>query len=90
MRPRIGIEKLGAYPGSLVLPMRALFEARGHDYTQIRDVMMIDERSVNPGWEDPVTMVVAPLSLLLVAAIACLFPAWRASQADPAVALHHD
>jgi len=49
MRPRIGIEKLGAYPGSLVLPMRALCEARGHDYTQIRDVMMIDERSVNPG-----------------------------------------
>jgi ABC-type antimicrobial peptide transport system permease subunit len=39
---------------------------------------------------DPVTMVLAPLSLLLVATIACLFPAWRASQADPAVALHHD
>ena len=39
---------------------------------------------------DSVTMVVAPLSLLFVAAIACLFPAWRASQADPAVALHHD
>jgi len=65
MRPRIGIEKLGAYPGSLVLPMRALFEARGHDYTQIRDVMMIDERSVNPGWEDPVTMVVNAAKPLL-------------------------
>ena len=65
MRPRIGIEKLGAYPGSLVLPMRALFEARGHDYTQIRDVMMIDERSVNPGWEDPVTMAVNAAKPLL-------------------------
>ena len=49
MTPRIGIEKLAAYPGSLVLPMRALCEARGHHFAQIRDVMMIDERSVNPG-----------------------------------------
>jgi hydroxymethylglutaryl-CoA synthase len=49
----------------MALDMRALCEARGHDPKDIRDVMMIDERSVNPPWEDPVTMAVnAALPLL--------------------------
>jgi 3-hydroxy-3-methylglutaryl CoA synthase len=64
-KPRVGIEKLAAYPGSLALSMKALCDARGHDLANIRDVMMIDERSVNPEWEDPVTMAVnAALPLL--------------------------
>ncbi|HEY4059906.1 MAG TPA: hydroxymethylglutaryl-CoA synthase [Kofleriaceae bacterium] len=58
MTQRIGIEKLAAYPGSLALAMPALCAARGHDLTDIRDTMMIDERSVNVPWEDPVTMAV--------------------------------
>jgi 3-hydroxy-3-methylglutaryl CoA synthase len=60
----VGIEKLRAYPGTLALPMAALCTARGHDLADIRDVMMIDERSLNVPWEDPVTMAVnaaAPL-----------------------------
>jgi hydroxymethylglutaryl-CoA synthase len=55
---RVGIEKLRAYPGSLSLPMPALCAARGHDPANIRDVMMIDERSLNVEWEDPVTAAV--------------------------------
>ena len=39
---------------------------------------------------DPVTLVAAPLMLLVVASVACLIPSWRASQADPAVALRYD
>jgi hydroxymethylglutaryl-CoA synthase len=54
----VGIEKLRVYPGSLALSMRALCEARGHDLADIRDTMMIDERSLNVPWEDPVTMAV--------------------------------
>jgi hydroxymethylglutaryl-CoA synthase len=54
----VGIEKLSAYPGSLVLPMASLCAARGREPAAVRDTMMIDERSLNVGWEDPVTMAV--------------------------------
>jgi hydroxymethylglutaryl-CoA synthase len=55
---KIGIEKARVYPTSMALDMRLLCEARGQDPKHIRDVMMIDERGVNPPWEDPVTMAV--------------------------------
>lgn len=55
---RVGIDKLRVHPGSLALPMPALCEARNHDPRDIRDVMMVDERSLNVPWEDPVTMAV--------------------------------
>ncbi|MBK8942191.1 MAG: hydroxymethylglutaryl-CoA synthase family protein [Polyangiaceae bacterium] len=62
---RVGIEKIRVYPTSMALRMDRLCAARGHDLADIRDVMMIDERSVNPPWEDPVTMAVnAALPLL--------------------------
>jgi hydroxymethylglutaryl-CoA synthase len=54
----IGIEKLRAYPGSLALAMADLCEARGREPSEIRDTMMVDERSLNVPWEDPVTMAV--------------------------------
>jgi hydroxymethylglutaryl-CoA synthase len=38
--------------------MERLCAARRHDLKNIREVMMIDERGVNPPWEDPVTMAV--------------------------------
>jgi hydroxymethylglutaryl-CoA synthase len=53
-----GIEKIRAYPGSLVLDIQKLGAARGHDPVELHDTMMIDERSLNPVWEDPVTMAV--------------------------------
>lgn len=55
---RVGIEKLRAYPGTLSLSMADLCRARDHDPGDIRDVLMIDERSLIPTWEDPVTMAV--------------------------------
>jgi 3-hydroxy-3-methylglutaryl CoA synthase len=54
----VGIEMLAAYPGTLALSMPALCAARGHDPADIRDTMMLDERSLNVPWEDPVTMAV--------------------------------
>jgi len=65
MRIRAGIEKIGVYPCSLALKMSDLCAARGHDLADIRDTMMIDERSVNPVWEDPVTMAVNAANLML-------------------------
>jgi 3-hydroxy-3-methylglutaryl CoA synthase len=58
MTCRVGIEKLRVYPGSLALSMADLCKARGHDIGDIRDDMMVDERSLNVPWEDPVTMAV--------------------------------
>ncbi len=54
----VGIDRIRAYPGSLALSMTALCEARGREPSEIRDTMMIDERSLNVPWEDPVTMAV--------------------------------
>lgn len=55
---RVGIEKARVYPTSMALSMDRLCAARSYDRDNIRDVMMVDERSVNPPWEDPVTMAV--------------------------------
>lgn len=56
--PRVGIETLRIYPGSLVVDIQKLAAARGRDPIELHDTMMIDERSLNPVWEDPVTMAV--------------------------------
>jgi len=63
--PRVGIEKLRVYPCSMALDMEKLCAARGHDPADIRDTMMIDQRSVNPPYEDPVTMAVNAANALL-------------------------
>jgi len=39
---------------------------------------------------DPVSMAGAPLALILIAVLACLIPARRALNIDPAIALRHD
>lgn len=57
-RRPVGIDRARVYPSSLALGMRELCRARGADEAELREVMMIDERSVNPPWEDPVTMAV--------------------------------
>ncbi len=58
MSARVGIEKIRVEPTSLALDMRELCAARGHDWADIRDVMMIEERGVCAPWEDPVTLAV--------------------------------
>ena len=78
MRRAVGIEKICVHPGTLALDLRALACARGDDPARVCDAMMIDTRSLNPPWEDPVTLAVnacrdltdeerASVGLLLVA-----------------------
>lgn len=57
-RERVGIEKIRAYPCSAALNYRTLAEARGEDPDHPTKLLMMDERAVNPAWEDPVTMAV--------------------------------
>ena len=64
MKP-VGIDKIRVWPGSLALPMEALCKARGRSVDEARDVLMVDERSVNPPWEDPVTMAVNAADAML-------------------------
>jgi len=55
---RVGIEKICAYPGTLSLDLEDLARARDHDPADIRDNLLLRSRSLNPLWEDPVTMAV--------------------------------
>ncbi len=61
----VGIEKLRVYPGSLALDIRALCAARGMDAERTAADLMIDQRSVNPPWEDAVTLGVNAAEPLL-------------------------
>jgi 3-hydroxy-3-methylglutaryl CoA synthase len=61
----VGIEKLRVYPCSMALDLAELCAARGHDPADIRDTMMIDQRSVNAPYEDPVTMAVNAANAML-------------------------
>jgi hydroxymethylglutaryl-CoA synthase len=62
---KVGIDKLRVWPATLALPMDALCAARGRSRDEARDVLMVDERSVNPPWEDPVTMAVNAADAML-------------------------
>lgn len=61
----VGIEKIGVYPCSLALSLPALCRARGREPSDICGPMMLDERSLNPDWEDPVTMAVNAANAVL-------------------------
>ena len=54
----IGIEKIGAYPGSLRVDLEALAARRGEDPSFVRDDLLLQEGSKLPLWEDSVTMAV--------------------------------
>ena len=53
---RIGIEKINIYGSSLILDQRKLAEARGMDPQKVVADFLIDTRSLNPLYEDAVTM----------------------------------
>ncbi len=55
---RVGIERIAAYPCTLSLDMRELAEARDHDPRHPIEELWVTSRSINPPWEDPVTMAV--------------------------------
>src|SRR5690606_27106429 len=57
-RPPVGIERITAYPCALSLDMKLLAEARDHDPRHPLEELWVAERSLNPPWEDPVTMAV--------------------------------
>lgn len=54
----VGIDKIRVWPCMLALDMAELVEARGGKVSEVVGDMMIDQRSLNPAWEDPVTMAV--------------------------------
>jgi 3-hydroxy-3-methylglutaryl CoA synthase len=56
MTLRVGIEKLRVYPASCSLSIGALCEARGMDVQRTLADLMVQERAVNPPWEDAVTL----------------------------------
>jgi 3-hydroxy-3-methylglutaryl CoA synthase len=53
---RVGIEKINIYGCSLCLDMEELAAARGVDPNEAVNTYMIKHRSLNPPWEDAVTM----------------------------------
>ena len=63
----VGIEKIRAYPGTQSLAMEDLALARDHDPVDIHENLLVRSRSVNPLWEDPVTMAVNAANPMLTA-----------------------
>lgn len=62
---RVGIEKISAYPCDLSVDFEELARARGVDPSYPRGELLVATRSLNPPWEDAVTMAVnAALGLL--------------------------
>ena len=55
---RYGIEKIRVYPAALQLNLEELAIARNYDLEHMRKELMVETRSVNPPWEDTVTMAV--------------------------------
>jgi 3-hydroxy-3-methylglutaryl CoA synthase len=64
---RVGIERIGVHPCSLSLSLPELCLARGRRPDDICKPMMLAERSLNPLWEDPVTMAVNAANGILTA-----------------------
>jgi 3-hydroxy-3-methylglutaryl CoA synthase len=56
MTSRVGIEKLQVYPASCSLDIGDLCRARGMDAERTLHDLMVEQRAVNPPWEDAVTL----------------------------------
>jgi hydroxymethylglutaryl-CoA synthase len=65
MTLRVGIEKLRVYPASCSLDIGALCQARGLDVERTLSDLMVEQRAVNPPWEDAVTLAVNAAQPLL-------------------------
>jgi hypothetical protein len=60
------------------------------DYVEPRFSSLISARLFGVGASDPLTIVVAAVLMIAVAALAAFLPARRASRVDPMVALRHE
>ncbi len=56
MNRKVGIEKINIYGTSMILDQKKLAVARGLDPEKVVSDFLIDTRSLNPPWEDTVTM----------------------------------
>lgn len=65
MTLRVGIEKLRVYPASCSLDIGDLCKARGMDVERTLSDLMVEQRAVNPPWEDAVTLAVNAAQPLL-------------------------
>jgi hydroxymethylglutaryl-CoA synthase len=78
-----GIEKIRVYPTALELNLEELALARGYDLEHMKKELMVEKRSVNPPWEDTVTMAVNAAKPMLskedIAAIGLLIVATETS-----------
>lgn len=54
--PPVGIEKIWAYPCTLSVDLLEVASVRGRPPSEVRDDLLVLTRSINPLWEDPVTM----------------------------------
>lgn len=56
--PRVGIEKMNPEVSTLMVDLEDLARARDHDPEDLRNSLLVRSRSINPLWEDPVTMAI--------------------------------
>lgn len=56
--PAFGIDRIALHPSTMAIDMRTLVEARGGNVDEVVGQMMIDQRSFDPPWEDPITLAV--------------------------------
>ncbi len=68
MAARVGIEKLQVYSASCSLDIGELCKARGMDAERTLKDLIVEERAVNPPWEDAVTLGVNAAQPLLTEA----------------------
>ena len=61
----VGIERIAAYPCTLAIDMETLAHGRDHDPKHPIEELLVTARSLNPLWEDPVTMAVNAARTLL-------------------------
>ena len=61
----VGIERIAAYPCTLAIGMETLARGRDHDPKHPIEELLVQARSLNPLWEDPITMAVNAARALL-------------------------
>lgn len=61
----LGIEKIRIYPTTMSLDISKMCDARAMDAQHVQTDFLIDQRGINPPWEDAVTMAVNAANSML-------------------------